>query len=111
MIYDGAGVKITAYIGKSPKIIIPAEIEGLPVLEVEALVECDHEEDEYWNDIFAKWVQVKNNITITHIVFPDSVRKTGGDYEDRLILDNFDALEYVKLPAGIKEWEDKDNPN
>ena len=110
MIYDGAGVKITAYIGKSPKIIIPAEIEGLPVLEVEALAKCDHEEDEYWNDIFAKWVQVKNNITITHIVFPDSVRKTGGDYEDRLILDNFDALEYVKLPAGIKEWEDKDDP-
>ena len=106
MIYDGAGVKITAYIGKSPKIIIPAEIEGLPVLEVEALAECDHEEDEYWNDILDKWVQEKNNITITHIVFPDSVRKTGGDYEDRLILDNFDALEYVKLPAGIKEWED-----
>ena len=108
---DGAGVKITAYIGKSPKIIIPAEIEGLPVLEVEALAECDHEEDEYWNDIFDKWVQEKNNITITHIVFPDSVRKTGGDYEDRLILDNFDVLEYVKLPAGIKEWEDKDIPN
>ena len=55
-IYDNAGVKITAYIGKSPKIIIPAEIEGLPVLEVEALA-------------------------------------------------------YVKLPAGIKEWEDKDDPD
>ena len=54
---DGAGVKITAYIGTSPKIIIPAEIEGLPVLEVEALAECDHEEDAYWNDIFDKWVQ------------------------------------------------------
>ena len=40
---DGAGVKITAYIGTSLKIIIPAEIEGLPVLEVEALAECDHE--------------------------------------------------------------------
>lgn len=111
MIYDNAGVKITAYIGKSPKIIIPAEIEGLPVLEVEALAKCDHGEDAYWNDIFDEWVQVKNNITITHIVFPDSVRKTGGDYEDRLILDNFDALEYVKLPAEIKEWEDKDDPN
>ena len=38
------------------EIIIPAEIEGLPVLEVEALA-------------------------------------------------------YVKLPAGIKEWEDKDDPD
>ena len=68
---DGAGVKITAYIGKSPKIIIPAEIEGLPVLEVEALAKCDHEEDEYWNDIFDKWVQVKNNIMLMRLLLTE----------------------------------------
>ena len=109
---DGAGVKITAYIGKSPKIVIPAEIEGLPVLEVAGLVELDHEYgDLYWNQWISEWVYPKNNITITHIVFPDSVRKTGiedGFAGPGLSLRDYDALEYVKLPAGIKEVEDKD---
>lgn len=102
---DGTGVKITKYIGKSPKIIIPATIEDLPVLEVEYLTDKDHEYGEsYWNSISSEWRRKKNNITITHIVFPDSVR-TLGKYSNIIPLDlsDFDALEYVKLPAGLLE--------
>lgn len=113
---DGTGVKITKYIGKSPKIIIPSTIEGLPVLEVEYLADKDHEYGEsYWNSISSEWRRKKNNITITHIVFPDSVRTLGKysnlleDYEN-LNLSDFDALEYVKLPAGLLEPDDKPKP-
>ena len=109
---DGAGVKITKYIGKSPKIIIPSTIEGLSVLEVEYLTERDHEYGESsWDSLSSKWARSKNNITITHIVFPDSVRILGKysalleDYEN-LDFHNFDALEYVKLPAGLLEPKD-----
>ncbi|MBB5219661.1 putative small secreted protein [Treponema rectale] len=109
---DGTGVKITEYIGKSPKIIIPAEIENLPVLEVEDLAKRDHEYGEaYWSSIFEEWTYHRNNVTITHIVFPDSVRSTGLKDVGALSLEHYDALEYVKLPAGIIEWEDKDIPS
>lgn len=84
---DGQGVLIRKYIGSSPKIIIPATIEGLPVLEVENLADRDHEYGDLYN---------KNNVTITHISFPDSVRYTA------MSLENYDALEYIKFPAGIE---------
>ena len=107
---DGAGVKITEYIGKSSKIIIPAEIEGLPVLEVEKLATRDHEYGNlFWNSALGEYVYPKNNVTITHIVFPDSVRSTVYGGWTGLSLSDFDALEYVKLPAGInlqiESWE------
>ena len=99
---DGQGVLIKKYIGSSPKIIIPATIEGLPVLEVEDLADLDHEYgdlylDYLWND----YRYPKNNVTITHISFPDSVRHTGDSYGG-MSLDNYDALEYIKFPAGIE---------
>lgn len=110
MTEDGAGVKITGYIGQSPEIIIPDTIEGLPVLEVEQLAELDHAFGEpYWNNIFDTWVQPKNNITITHISFPDSVRLTGdtGFMPVSLSLKNYDALEYIKFSAGMDSHPDK----
>lgn len=92
---DGQGVLIRKYIGSSPKIIIPATIEGLPVLEVEDLADLDHEYGDLYN---------KNNVTITHISFPDSVRYTGssGSIKVAMSLKNYDALEYIKFPAGIE---------
>ena len=94
---DGQGVLIKKYIGSSPKIIIPATIEGLPVLEVENLADRDHEYgDLYWSYLWNDYRYHKNNVTITHISFPDSVRYTA------MSLENYDALEYIKFPAGIE---------
>lgn len=99
---DGQGVLIKKYIGSSPKIIIPATIEGLPVLEVEYLADRDHEYgDLYWDYLWNDYRYPKNNVTITHISFPDSVRHTGDSYGG-MSLDNYDALEYIKFPAGIE---------
>ena len=99
---DGQGVLIKEYIGSSPKIIIPATIEGLPVLEVEYLADLDHEYgDLYWDYLWNDYRYPKNNVTITHISFPDSVRHTGDSYGG-MSLENYDALEYIKFPAGIE---------
>ena len=106
---DGQGVKILNYIGKNPKIIIPETIEGLPVLEVEKLAELDHEYgDLYWNSFLEEWLYHKNNVTITHISFPDSVRSTGSIGLIGMSLSNYDALEYIKFPAGIETHPNRD---
>lgn len=100
---DGQGVLIKKYIGSSPKIIIPATIEGLPVLEVENLADLDHEYgDLYWDYLWDDYRYHKNNVTITHISFPDSVRYTGNSNKVAMSLKDYDALEYIKFPAGIE---------
>ena len=101
---DGQGVLIKKYIGSSPKIIIPATIEGLPVLEVENLADLDHEYgDLYWDNLWDDYRYHKNNVTITHISFPDSVRYTGNrNNKVAMSLKDYDALEYIKFPAGIE---------
>ena len=100
---DGQGVLIKKYIGSSPKIIIPATIEGLPVLEVEDLADLDHEYgDLYWDYLWNDYRYPKNNVTITHISFPDSVRYTGNSNNVAMSLRDYDALEYIKFPAGIE---------
>ncbi len=100
---DGKGVLIKKYIGSSPKIIIPATIEGLPVLEVENLADLDHEYgDLYWDNLWDDYRYHKNNVTITHISFPDSVRYTGNSNKVAMSLKDYDALEYIKFPAGIE---------
>lgn len=100
---DGKGVLIKKYIGSSPKIIIPATIEGLPVLEVENLADLDHEYgDLYWDNLWDDYRYHKNNVTITHISFPDSVRYTGNSNKVAISLEDYDALEYIKFPAGIE---------
>ena len=100
---DGKGVLIKKYIGSSPKIIIPATIEGLPVLEVENLADLDHEYgDLYWDYQSDDYRYHKNNVTITHISFPDSVRYTGNSNKVAMSLKDYDALEYIKFPAGIE---------
>ncbi|WP_288605302.1 leucine-rich repeat protein [uncultured Treponema sp.] len=100
---DGQGVLIKKYIGSSPKIIIPATIEGLPVLEVEDLADLDHEYgDLQWDYLWKDYRYPKNNVTITHISFPDSVRHTGNSNYGGMSLYNYDALEYIKFPAGIE---------
>lgn len=102
---DGQGVLIKKYIGSSPKIIIPATIEGLPVLEVEYLADLDHEYgDSYWDNLWDVYRYPKNNVTITHISFPDSVRYTGSrsSFTVGMSLRDYDALEYIKFPAGIE---------
>lgn len=100
---DSQGVLIKKYIGSSPKIIIPATIEGLPVLEVENLADLDHEYgDLYWDYQSDDYRYHKNNVTITHISFPDSVRYTGNSNKVAMSLKDYDALEYIKFPAGIE---------
>lgn len=100
---DSQGVLIKKYIGSSPKIIIPATIEGLPVLEVENLADLDHEYgDLYWDYQLDDYRYHKNNVTITHISFPDSVRYTGNSNKVAMSLKDYDALEYIKFPAGIE---------
>ena len=100
---DSQGVLIKKYIGSSPKIIIPATIEGLPVLEVENLADLDHEYgDLYWDYLWDDYRYHKNNVTITHISFPDSVRYTGNSNKVAMSLKDYDALEYIKFPAGIE---------
>ena len=100
---DGKGVLIKKYIGSSPKIIIPTTIEGLPVLEVENLADLDHEYgDLYWDNLWDDYRYHKNNVTITHISFPDSVRYTGNSNKVAMSLKDYDALEYIKFPAGIE---------
>lgn len=100
---DGQGVLIKKYIGSSPKIIIPATIEGLPVLEVEDLADLDHEYgDLYWDNLWNDYRYHKNNVTITHISFPDSVRYIRNHSFRMSILEDYDALEYIKFPAGIE---------
>lgn len=102
---DGQGVMIKKYIGSSTKIIIPATIEGLPVLEVEDLADLDHEYgDLYWDYLWNDYRYPENNVTITHISFPDSVRYTGSrsSFTVGMSLYNYDALEYIKFPAGIE---------
>lgn len=100
---DGQGVLIKKYIGSSPKIIIPATIEGLPVLEVENLADRDHEYgDLYWDNLWNDYRYPTNNVTITHISFPDSVRYIENHTFWMSILEDYDALEYIKFPAGIE---------
>ena len=38
----------------------------------------------------------------TRISFPDSVRYTGDSNNNGMSLNNYDALEYIKFPAGIE---------
>lgn len=114
MTADGKGVRITKYIGKSPKIIIPSVIEDLPVLEVTGLADLDHEGKKFYNEYLGRWVTPKSNITITHISFPDSVKITytdiGNGYYPNISLYNYDALEYIKFSPivskkdNIEEW-------
>lgn len=101
---DGTGVCITEYIGTGAKIIIPETIEGLPVKEVTGLAVKNHEYGEkYWSDLYGKWVSPKENITITHISFPDTVEKSD------IPLSSFNALVYLKISAGLKQFG-KENP-
>nr|MCR5762576.1 leucine-rich repeat domain-containing protein [Treponema sp.] len=79
---DMDGAKIVKYKGKSPNVIIPDMIQGLPVLEV--------------GDFFCGLNGMKKNKTIKRIVFPDSVREIGG-------LSGYEALESVVLPASLKK--------
>lgn len=93
---DGTGVKITKYNGKATKLIIPETIEGLPVVEVEHLVDRDTETGEVVENILGELVDEHVNDKVTKVVFPDTVRKIPSFYK-------FVALESVKLPASLVE--------
>jgi len=59
---DGRGVKITGYTGKGGKVVIPAKIEDLPVLEIRgAFYAGDYKE--------------RPSFMITSVVIPASVRR------------------------------------
>lgn len=77
---DMEGARIIKYVGKSPNVIIPDMIQGLPVLEV--------------GDFFCGLNGAKKNKTIKRIVFPDTVRAIGG-------LSGYEALESVVLPESL----------
>lgn len=92
---DGAGVKILEYVGKSPDIVIPDTIEGMPVLEIANYV-AGREHETLDQNVWGDWIEVKENNTIKSIVFPDSVRKIGR-------LDRYVALESVTLPKSLSD--------
>ena len=72
-------------------------------MEVENLADLDHEYgDLYWDYQLDDYRYHKNNVTITHISFPDSVRYTGNSNKVAMSLKDYDALEYIKFPAGIE---------
>ncbi len=79
---DLEGARIVKYTGKSPNVIIPDTIQGLPVLEV--------------GDFFCGLNGAKKNKTIKRIVFPDTVRTIGG-------LSGYEALESVVLPDSLRK--------
>ena len=101
---DGSGIKITAYLAKKKNVIIPAEIEGLPVKEVVSFDNFNMEGD-YYSKIFKKRLNTQWNTFIKKVVFPDCVEvipsfsgEPGFGYEGF-----YTALEYVKLPASLKQ--------
>jgi len=78
----GDGVVITGYIGKGGDIVIPAEIEGMPVVEFRSNVSGGFAD----SDAYLKWILNKDEVgkqkaiksgevrkPITSIVFPDSM--------------------------------------
>lgn len=79
---DLEGARIVKYTGKSPDVVIPKTIQGLPVLEVA--------------DFFCGVDSAKKNKTVKSIVFPDTVRTIGG-------LSGYVALESVVLPENLEK--------
>ena len=80
----GDGVVILGYKGKAKEVVVPSEIEKLPVTEI-------GQEDTYGNGALS------NNSSVTSIVIPDSVKIIFGD--------TFAAnsnLKKVTLPADFK---------
>ena len=84
---DGNGISIRKYKGKGGKVVIPAKIEGYPVVEIENWAFAGQSSSAYFE---------ANNIT--EIVIPDSVKE---------IVDfaffNMDNLKSANLPASIKK--------
>lgn len=107
---DGSGVIINEYKGVSSAIVIPEMIQGKPVVEVRGLVKCEHEfGHQFYDNTAKKYVFPKENLFITHIVYPDCVQKISWTCS------NLNALTYVKLPAGlydttIREIWENDGP-
>lgn len=100
---DGSGVIINEYIGISPVIVIPATIAQKPVVEVKGLVRCDQEfGQQYYDYSYRKYVFPKENLTVTHIVYPDCVEKISWPCY------NCNALVYVKLPAGLVDTTERE---
>ncbi|GHV34021.1 hypothetical protein AGMMS4952_26340 [Spirochaetia bacterium] len=87
---DGAGVVITKYTGNGGKVVVPAKIEGLPVVEIRDYVFADKYslQGGYGSE---------NGDAITELVIPNSV-VTIGDW----ICHGASSLTKVTLPDGLK---------
>jgi hypothetical protein len=76
---DGEGVVITGYSGNGGKVVIPAAIEDVPVVEI-------------------RWRAFRENYDITELVVPDSVITIGSE-----AFASMDSLTAVTLPDGLKK--------
>jgi hypothetical protein len=79
---DGQGIKIISYTGAGGSVVIPSEIEGLPVVEIGQL---------------AFTGQIAKRQAITSLVVPPSVTKIGMNAFSYLV-----NLTTIILPEGIK---------
>jgi hypothetical protein len=89
---EGTGVVITKYTGNGGKVVVPAKIEGLPVVEIKDNVFARKRIIGYYSFGSA------NADKITELVIPDSVVLIGHD----LCL-SAQSLTKVTLPGGLKE--------
>jgi hypothetical protein len=89
---DGTGVVITKYTGNGGKVVVPAKIEGLPVVEIKELV---------FAGVFERgvgWYAGSENAdAITELVIPDSVMLIGDG-----LCHSAKSLTKVTLPNGLK---------
>ncbi len=79
-VIDNNRVRINKYNGKDSVVIVPAELDGMPVVNV-------------WGDVFSY------NDKITKVVIPEGVKKFGMQ-----VFYGCSNLEEVVLPESITEW-------
>ncbi len=101
---DGSGIRITAYRAKKKNVIIPETIEGLPVKEVVSF-DNFNKSGSYYSKLFKQRMTANWNTFIKKVVFPDCVEIIPAfPGEPEVLTEGFyTALEYVKLPASLKQ--------
>jgi hypothetical protein len=87
---DGKGAVITNYVGKSTSVVIPSTIQGMPVREIERLIDTGIRES------------VAQKHLITSVVIPEGVTLIGVH-----AFENFSKLSSVTLPSTLEIINDQ----
>ena len=102
---DAGGVRILKYNGSAKSVVIPAEIEGLPVKEIV--------EKAFYDNTTLKSVTIPDSVekigksafmnceSLTSVIIPDSVEKI-----DEFVLCNCDSLKSVTFGNSVQEISD-----